>query len=517
MKKFCEESGIETVEYARLLGYGLHESGLAEKQTDNWDKIKVKMKKQARLWNAHHPSICGKVMIAKTFLYSQMIFYGTIFLPSEKIKEELWEIIFNFMNNKKKMRKELYTSDPREGGLGLFEINNLLRSVQVNFVKKNIHNNDTWAKIIKQYNILGELGWIHNCMIDSDTFPIIHDLVKSINLVKNGFNGTNGNMYNSCILYNDLFRNDEGELLKKIFDDDGHDSMMQNLDRMTFKNLVTKSNEVLVPISKTRLEDLISYTLSNGEYKKFEKIIKLNIKKYASKYDLPRCSFEEFLRKKNNSSKNFRQILDGRKNFKVQHTNMYKYYRKSCEAEFGNLSSFKDYLGLWNLQCLDYKLAHFCYKFSHNLITTNDRLSHFSDENKGCTFCAKHHRPEPAESFLHAYYYCPVSTKYIDCFREYTGYEINASNFFIGENRRDISRERALYINIDCMILKLFLFTIRNNNRDGTSPPPIAALTYIRERKKTLIAGSLGLQRIENKMKQKFPYQGLRNCNFSMR
>ena len=283
--EYCKDNNIKTVHTATLLGYDLHQSGIGDNQLENWESIKVKMKNQIRIWGALNLSLTGKIMVAKTFVYSQLIFYGSIFLPPDETINELEKIIEEFVNEPKRIRKDFLTTSVGEGGLGLFDIGILLRAIQVNFIRKNIINGDAWAHLIRQNNKMIELGWIHDTMMNRNEFPVLWNMINSINLAKNKFNNVDGNIFCANILYNDMVKNSQGNIITQIFENEAHEYMMNNVDKMIFKNMVIKNDQGnLQPIQKTTLEGLITHTLTLEEYKTFRIYGKINVYWKIGKY-----------------------------------------------------------------------------------------------------------------------------------------------------------------------------------------------------------------------------------------
>ena len=125
-------------------------------------------------------------------------------------------------------------------------------------------------------------------------------------------------------------------------------------------------------------------------------------------------------------------------------------------------------------------------------------------------------RPEPSDSLTHTYFHCPSTNKFIEIFHAFTGYPVSENNYFIGITDENLSKERALYINLDYLLLKYFIHKLRNNNTEGKTPPAIAVLYFIKEKKQTLTRVSRKYRHIHEKMMDKYPYQNLLNSNFRM-
>jgi hypothetical protein len=76
---------------------------------------------------------------------------------------------------------------------------------------------------------------------------------------------------------------------------------------------------------------------------------------------------------------------------------------------------FKASLVYWNCCSLPNDFREFIFKFFHNRLPVNTRLSNFSEVSRWCTFCnivGKNLGPFPDESFTHLFLHCPTTAKF---------------------------------------------------------------------------------------------------------
>jgi hypothetical protein len=94
----------------------------------------------------------------------------------------------------------------------------------------------------------------------------------------------------------------------------------------------------------------------------------------------------------------------------------------SVSNSFGRLclpslvpEKFKASLVYWNCCSLPNDFREFIFKFFHNRLPVNTRLSNFSEVSRWCTFCnivGKNLGPFPDESFTHLFLHCPTTAKF---------------------------------------------------------------------------------------------------------
>jgi hypothetical protein len=121
-------------------------------------------------------------------------------------------------------------------------------------------------------------------------------------------------------------------------------------------------------------------------------------------------SVNNFWNKFKKGSKNLRKILDG--NTSVEATfNQFLEVNNLAGADSLN---FEQVLGLWNYHGFSNNFREFIFKFFHNRLQTNTRMSHYVDKSRWCTFCAivgKNFGPFAEESFTHLFSDCPTVKK----------------------------------------------------------------------------------------------------------
>ena len=131
---------------------------------------------------------------------------------------------------------------------------------------------------------------------------------------------------------------------------------------------------------------------------------------------------------------------------------------------------------------MTYDLAQLIFKFSHNKIFTNDRISKFNqDVDRTCYFCLKEGlSPPPSVSVQHTSYYCLMASKYIGAYQSICNINVSEKDFIFGFEG---TSEKVLMINIDFFILKFIINMLRLSNTTGQSPPANVFLSGLLQRK----------------------------------
>jgi hypothetical protein len=123
--------------------------------------------------------------------------------------------------------------------------------------------------------------------------------------------------------------------------------------------------------------------------------------------DLPQF-FSRFKR----GSKQCRIIFSGADNSAVLRE-LSNAFSNVTDADTG-IDNFKIVIQTWNFFSYPNTFREFLFKFYHNRLPVNSRLSHFTDSGKSCTFCNIISRglgPVNDETFTHLFLHCPSTVK----------------------------------------------------------------------------------------------------------
>jgi hypothetical protein len=114
---------------------------------------------------------------------------------------------------------------------------------------------------------------------------------------------------------------------------------------------------------------------------------------------------------------------------------------------------FSSSLSFWGLSCLLNTLREFIFKFFHNRLGLNTRVSHFVETSRWCTICnvvGKSLGPFDDETFYHLFFVCPTTVKiHEDIEKVFLELDLDPTNL------------RWLGLKDDNVFLRIFFLTIQ--------------------------------------------------------
>ena len=162
--RWCKKG--ETV---KILGVHYSPSKPASEISQNWD-IKIQaIVDTIKLWNRRQLSPHGKVLVAKTFLLSKLIYIlQSIHIPQfvvQKIDQLLYKFIWqNKFSDKKafeKVKRSVLNSSVERGGLNMISVKDMQGALEISWVKKLIQQEGARWTIIP-YHEYKKFGGVSN-------------------------------------------------------------------------------------------------------------------------------------------------------------------------------------------------------------------------------------------------------------------------------------------------------------------------------------------------------------------
>ena len=462
----CNEKSIGICKEIKILGFTIFDTYCLESTGKVWAGIIKKMKKIIGMWNVYMLSTEARIIVSKTFLYSQLAFTGSLYPIDQESLSAIADLISNFVNNNLKVPEHMVWKEKKEGGLGLFEVELFLQSIQANFIKKNMHHNDNWCDLLKNNCLEGIIELFYpGPEMDSEAM-LLNQLAKAFNKFKNAFNEIDGNIFEANILFNDLIRDDEGNICKSIFDHANWERLKGKVKRLKFGKLLKWDNQGRISgvLDKHLLAHYLELdTISDNEFQDLRRLLMRNIRIHRKRQVYKKEEFMFFLGKKTTDSKSLRSILNKESNF--ENLSHVKYYRNKCL--FRGPLDHKEYSlfsSLWAKSYIPCYMSEFCIKSIKNKILLADRRSHYSVTNRECHFCVKEGRlPPPSESVIHSFFYCNSVHKLWQEYNRLMGVNVESHNIFLGFSHND--HNVAEVINADILYGKYFIFGMIKDKR----------------------------------------------------
>ena len=167
----------------------------------NWDPVINKMQKVINLWKGRNLSMCGKIVITKTFLLSKLwylIQYETI---SKELITAVNKIIWNFIWSDKNptIERKMCCMNKNIGGIGCIDLETEIKSIQLKWIFKLLLGTAApWSfrarEYINQYHnkikttnleiLYLNLRTVRNCKIPKFYLNIVN-FFKELDLKKN--------------------------------------------------------------------------------------------------------------------------------------------------------------------------------------------------------------------------------------------------------------------------------------------------------------------------------------------
>jgi hypothetical protein len=201
-------TNFPTQKSVNLLGFDI-DSEAASLQS-NFLKVKKRLVAIANFWDRFSLSLPGRIQIAKTFMLSQVNYFGSIIFPDPENLKWMQSLIDNFcLKNLNVSKTKLYLL-PSSGGLGLIKLSDTLQGQQTIWFKKASYSTrDNWRWD------LWKIG-TGNCFtvppLDTVEHPILSTLTESFRSFLKKFYLKDANILEAYVLNNPLITLDNGFL-----------------------------------------------------------------------------------------------------------------------------------------------------------------------------------------------------------------------------------------------------------------------------------------------------------------
>jgi hypothetical protein len=321
----------------------------------------------------------------------------------------LQSTIDNFCLGTLRFDKSKLYLPPNQGGLGLFEIKNYLIAQQSIWVKRAAASTrDNWRYDLW---VLGA-GNIYTLPVVNDLIrhPILSGIISSYRSILLELNNKPDNIYNSYLLNNPVLctNNRYPYVADFHFWNSSSTCNLPAVSRMKIGNFFSNEGNLL---SLEYLNSNFNLNLTATLYMRLVSLlqgVKANFKFSVT----TGTDVGSFFRSFKKGSKKCRKLLELRTETKLA----------SLTEALANVSFkqdiaihiFSESLAFWNYSSLPNAFREFIFKFFHNRLGLNTRISHFVDTSRSCTICSivgKGLGPFDDETFNHLFFTCPTTVK----------------------------------------------------------------------------------------------------------
>ena len=469
--------------------------------------LEEKVQSQIRFWGRFDLSLPGRILVSKTFMYSQINYLGC-FLPLDlarltNIENKIEEYVRGPLN----ISKERMTLTREDGGLGLFSLSHFLGSQACTWAKRAQTLDDDW-KLRLYRSSFGNVLNLRAAEFNQAEEPILYNIATHMETFKSRLTNLKKNYRDAFMVYNTNFSYG-GENIRYF-------------DREFFGMVFFENNRY--KLGNLKFSDFL---YENGTVKgwgDFSADSGLGIAE--EKYEiLRRCCSDKindlggptvpsdivdlvtFCNRFKKGSKPFRRVLmDPLRDEIPRNINTFAENSQTII----NLDMSRRLNGLWGFNYFSNDLRTFLFKMHNNSLGLNSRVAHFiQDHSPICTFCRIERRGDaPNEDTLHLFYDCPNTENvrdgfFIWAYREERGYVVSRKELFLVHTVGNTNDVNSTTI-IKTVLAKLFLKYIWDSKCRYSLPTLNGAMENVTYEIKTIVESS-------NEMRRHFNDSGLAN------
>jgi hypothetical protein len=445
-----EATGFSVKNSLKILGMEISNDNIRDKMV-NANFITKKINDNVAKWSRFNLSLPGRILIAKTMLYSQLNYLGS-FLDFDTGSYALWETaIHNFVSgNLRISRKRTFLPVPYEG-LGLFSISDFLDSQKCRWmVSAHCEINARWKLHLNTCTIKTPFRFCNQTKVQLD--PVLIGLITAFEKLKCKY-ATMGNNYRKVpLLEENLFttglRSKNTLKLMNV-----PNNLRSNLSKLTVKDI--SDFETGTPISNDTLSGRLGFPVPQDLYRLIVKVCDVARVKFHLNTAERGIKLDTFIGSWKKGSRKFRNIINhiNVKERSVPHNT--QTFAENVETVI-NLECALQLNKCWNVNFYSNELRTFIFKMNNNTLPVNTVLSHFvRGASRNCTFCIVSDNPEPNdETIFHLFFDCGIA-------------ERTRNNFFrwlLNDNNFNLSRHEffccgsANFIGVFTTVTWLFKF-----------------------------------------------------------
>ncbi len=197
--------GMEVIDSIRVLGIYIDRK--LSNLNRNWDESIFKMRRYCLFWGNFGLSISGRLMAAKTYILSQVIYLmGVLPLTDEK-GEEINEIIANYVKGRGRILKRSRQTICEElGGYGIIDSRVLNKSVKSTWIKRwyeesKIYNYPMVYALKEREQIVDRVGY---GTVDGIGLPVLYNIIECWSEFKDSFYSVGKNIMKALVFENDV-------------------------------------------------------------------------------------------------------------------------------------------------------------------------------------------------------------------------------------------------------------------------------------------------------------------------
>jgi hypothetical protein len=384
--------GIKVVESVKILGITLNRT--LDRLNENWEKAITKMERLSRYWGTFGMSITGRVMVAKTFLMSQVIYLMGIMPLSHEHGTRINEIMLNFVKGNDRLierRRQLLSANL--GGYGLVDANIMNVCVKSSWMdrwKREAENPDMLSMIVWNENMGTETWKVTSRRVAYKGLPIMEDIVKSWFVFKKKFYEIGSNIFMAEVFDNEVVGDNIDDIGEVIFMRNRYAILKERLAGVRLEQLCGDDGNIR---AKLDIERNTGIEITWAEYFRLRVETARIVDRFYLDRDatIKKMSLDDFVNGRKKGCKRYRIIMTGKWSRTYVENN-------PCNIAAGvtlwgeNLGGMSRVLvesnyKMWTMQCLPYDYKNFLFRLMHGKLYLNSQRAHFAEIEPMCTFC----------------------------------------------------------------------------------------------------------------------------------
>jgi len=382
-----ETHGITLVDEVVVLGILIDKK--LEKINKNWEKAIIRTQQMISYWSNFRLSITGRIMVSKTYLLPQSIYYMNTLPMGEDVGNELNNKIIDYIRGTdRKLSKDRWFVPKEKGGYGMIDCKKIDIAIKCNWIKrwqKEINTPDL-PLVIATKNQPWNIEKFFLTITERDNNPCLTGILSAWKIFlqkfyKYGNNWKEAKCWGNIALGGDLpFGQYELTIINR------YNEIANRFDQMKVKDLL-EGNQVK---TKENLEILIG-NLTYLEYNRIRtKLNKLGRNTVGNDSVNIYGNVQELLDSIKKGCRKFRDYIDGKKSGvkTINVLNIPSILTLWGVVDMEKTELVETNLGLWGIGGLLPDFKEFIFKFLHGRLYLNSARVHFDDDvSSKCTFC----------------------------------------------------------------------------------------------------------------------------------
>jgi len=381
-------SEIEIVDKVKILGMTIDRR--LERLSENWDGGVRKIEKLVNFWKLQRLSITGRILVAKSYMLSQVIFLLSTLHLDVNTGDRINTILANYVKGSDRIiAKSRWTIDRALGGYGLIDVHMLSTCMKANWINRWIVNPDTidingMRAMIDRTRPVDQWG-VGN--LDKKSDPTIFGIMTEWKNYKRLFYKVKGNIGQAVLFLNDGLLEGKTNLGVTILGREKFNSLAVGAKCTRIKEFYVNGRLK----EKNGVEDTLGLTLNMAEYFRFRNIMEEIARNFGGVDVIAVNGLEELMHSRKRSGGEMRRIITGK---------LSDAWSRNDPRNIASVRTFwggdvvttdRDLIelncGLWGNGKLGADFRMFLFNMVQGRLYLNSTLAHFAEQSSKCTFC----------------------------------------------------------------------------------------------------------------------------------